>query len=396
MSRSFNPVRGIVAILLAALTLRVIFTGVSPHQLALQDSLNASYSEFGLLAALPQFSAGLFSFLIPLAMRYANSEQITLAGLVLMASLILTPLAADSLHLVYLLFIVGGAGISLAQPAMQAVIKHHYPTRTLQMVSLTILGLHSGAGFTAVVSPYLAQNLGGWAWSLSFLGVLIAVCAIFWAITFSTDLNALGRRPKRAYKPKGRLHRQKITWLITIYFVSSGTVYISLLSWLPGYFLELGKSAQYGANMLGAFVFCQALSALTLTIFSRDHWGRRKLLTVGTVLTALGITVAVFEWQAGIELFPILTGLGLGISFPVAMSLPHAYGSTPQETAKLTMFALGIGSMLCAPFPFIVGWIKDIELLQDPLVLIVMASTIVMALIIPTLKPPPHLRPTEC
>ncbi|MGV6818472.1 MAG: MFS transporter [Thiotrichales bacterium] len=386
MNRSFHPVQGIIAILLGSMTLRIIFTGISPHQQAVQEDLGASYAQFGLLAALPQFCTGLFSFLLPLALRLASPEQVALVGLTLISTLLLAPFTGHSLGMLYLLVILGGAGIALTQPAMQAVIKHHYPRRTLQMVSLSILGMNCGAGLTAIASPALANSLGGWTWALGFLGLLIVPCAIFWAMSFSVDLHTPTAPPARKIS-NGKMYKSKLTWLIVAYFVSSGTVYISLLSWLPGFFQEQGDSHQHAANMLGIFVFSQAVAALGLTIISRDHWGRRKLLTLGFVLMITGILIAITQWRIGLIFFPVLTGLGLGVSFPVAMSLPHAYSTSPEETAQLTMYALGAGSMLCAPFPFFIGWLKDLNLLADPLIVIVLTSSLVMAGIIPLLSP---------
>jgi len=139
--------------------------------------------------------------------------------------------------------------------------------------------------------------------------------------------------------------------------------------------------------MLGLFLFCQALPALALAIVARDHWSKRSLLTAGGVLTGVGILIAFLDWKVGIVLFPILAGLGLGSSFPGGVSLPHYYGDSPHETARLTMYGLGIGSIACAPFPFVIGWLKDLQSPVDPLIAIILLSTLIMLAIIPALKP---------
>ncbi len=388
MSLQYRMILSIIAIMMASLTLRIIYTSISPLQLETQNSLGTSFGEFGMLAALPQLCAGIFSFSLPFLLKKYNSEQIAAIGLGLMCVLISTPLVAGSLFRLYLLVSLVGVGIAITQPALQAVIKHHFPNHSMQMVALMILCMHFGSSLAAIETHNLATRFGDWHWSLFIFGMIICCSTFIWVASFKADIRPHKSAPPHQPTPSMKhLHFKKMTWLIVMYFVSSGIIYISLLAWLPNYFYSINSDKQHAANMLGVFVFNQAIAAFLLIMFARDHWNKRLLLLLAAGLTICGISIAIFagpEWSLA---FPLLCGLGLGVSFPVAMTLPHMYGNNPSETATLTMFALGVGSTLCAPFPFVIGWLKDISNNPDVLLWITLSSAVFMLVLIPVFKP---------
>jgi|GEM_PF-4217004 len=378
----------ISAIMMAALTLRIIYTSISPLQLDIQGELGASFSEFGMLSALPQFCAGVFSFALPFLLKRFTPEQIAAMGLGLMCILIATPVLVSSLGWLYFVVILVGAGIAFTQPALQAVIKHHFPDRSMQMVALTILCMHMGSSIAAFTTHGFSISLGNWRWSLFLFGLVMLSSAIIWILTFRSDIQQHISAANRPARPVTRhLYFDKITWLIVLYFVSSGIIYISLLAWLPNFFYSILPDKQHAANMLGVFVFNQAIAAFVLTLFARDHWNKRQLLYLAGALTLCGVAIALLADTRWAMAFPLLCGLGLGISFPVAMTLPHLYGDNPHETATLSMFALGVGSTLCAPFPFLIGWLKDISNNPDILLWVTLVSAMTMILVIPGFKP---------
>jgi len=378
----------IAAIIAASTSLRIIYTCISPLQLEIQQDLGASYSQFGLLAALPQLCAGAFSFALPLLLRRANAEQIGLAGLAMISILVLTPFVVTSLAWLYLFVIIIGIGIAVCQPVLNGVIKHHFHARSMQMVALMALCMHVGSSFAAITTHGFAEYFGDWRWSLFTFGVITLLFLLVWFIAFFNDIKRPQHTEKQIEKvDTSHLYFSKTTWLIVSYFTSSGIIYISLLAWLPNYFHSINGDGQYAAYMLGLFVANQAAAAFLLTLFSRNSWDKRRMLYLAGLLIFGSVIVAVIGDETIAPLFPVLAGLGLGISFPVALSLPHSYGENPYETATLSMFGLGLGSGFSAPFPFIIGWLKDHTSIPNVLVWVVLLSLALMFAVSYQFKP---------
>jgi CP family cyanate transporter-like MFS transporter len=379
----------LLAIIGASFSLRIIYTSISPLQLDIQYDLNASYSDFGLLASLAQFCAGICSFAFPFLLRRYNPEQIGFLALLLLSTLLLSPLLLSSMSWFYAFVIIVGTGIAISQPALQAVIKHYFPHHTMQVVALMVLCMHLGSSFASIATISFAQQFGDWRWSLFSFGMISLFGAIIWLLVFLKQINRrINNQLGTQTAPVTHLYFSKTTWLIVLYFTSSGVIYISLLAWLPDFFHQFESGSDSVASMLGIFVLSQAIAAFLLTLFSRDHWDKRKLLYLSTLLVIAAIAVAEFASSSMIILFPILAGLGLGISFPVAMSLPHSYGKTHQETATLSMFGLGLGSAFSAPSPFIIGWLKDHTQFENILIWVALLNALIMLLTAYRLTPP--------
>ena len=114
--------------------------------------------------------------------------------------------------------------------------------------------------------------------------------------------------------------------------------------------------------------------------------GRRLLLLIGTLLSMLGLAGAAFAPLAAPWVWAILTGLGLGVQFTAALTLPVDYGADPDEVGRLTAMVMIVGYLLASIGPVAIGWLRDVTgSFEVPFATLV---ALVLVLTIPVLRLP--------
>ena len=392
----------VIVILCAALCARLVFTSISPLQELIQTDLYSNYQQLGLLASLPQLSSGIFSLSVPFLLQRVTSITVSAIGLTLITVLGAAILIQKSHLPFYLIVVTVGSGMALLQIALLSVVKQYYVKKQTQMIAAIVACMHLGSAIAAISTLSIAQVLDGWRYALLFYATFVFVILFFWLIIFgktpanNTHYNISINSSKLHYdkaKPPYHLLRNASTWWLVAYFISSGVVYVSLLTWLPNYRIFHGGTLQQGGNFLTLFVVFQALAAITLSLIGNDKQNKQKQLIYACLLCLFSIVIVYLfqlsllpRFTSMIYLFPILIGLGLGASFAISMTLPGLYGKNHHETAFISMMAMGIGGTLCAPAPYLIGYLHDMT--DNPLVSIwvVFIAIMLMLFIAPKLK----------
>ncbi|MDF1764631.1 MAG: MFS transporter, partial [Oleibacter sp.] len=175
---------GVMFVLLVALTLRIGFTSVSPLQGLIQQDMGSLYWQLGLLATLPQFASGIFSFLMPWLLERFQPERIVILGLLLIGSLSAVTVVGDTHIALFAVMTIVGSGMALTQTSLQSVIKKRYPKYSFRLSSAMVAGMHAGSAIAALTTLGLAMSLGSWRYSVLCFGVFALLVCLFWALVF--------------------------------------------------------------------------------------------------------------------------------------------------------------------------------------------------------------------
>ena len=109
-------------------------------------------------------------------------------------------------------------------------------------------------------------------------------------------------------------------------------------------------------------------------------------MVLGMLLSVLGLAGAAFMPLAAPWVWAVSTGLGLGVQFTLALTLPVEFGADPEEVGRLTAMAMSVGYLLASIGPVAIGWLRDLSgSFEAPIALL---AALVLVLTLPALQLP--------
>src|SRR5438552_7405001 len=172
----------LVALFLAALTLRPQLVGVGPLLPAIQDDLGVSHAVAGLLGTIPVLCMGVFAPPAPYLVARSGS-RLAVAGAVLAIGTFgvvraVFPGAAG----VVLLTIPVGIGMGLAGAMLPVAVKERFADRPGFATGVYTAGMTVGSALAAAVAVPLAQLGNGWRTPLLAFGIVSTALAGVWLV----------------------------------------------------------------------------------------------------------------------------------------------------------------------------------------------------------------------
>ena len=369
-----------VMIAVAGLNLRPLLTSLGVSLEAVRLDLGLSSAGAGLLAAVPTFCMGAVALVggwligrlgIGVGMRVA---------LWLVAMGCALRWAGLQPAVMFAATLLGGLGVACGQVLIPVVIKQYFPARAALMMGIFTTAMNLGAAVGAAATPALIDGAGG-DWRLA-LGIW-ALPALFAALLWPARLERARGDAARALP-----WRDPLAWRMALFLGTGSVAYMSLLAWLVPFYVAQGHSQAQGAALLTVFTGAQIAGALLvppLAQFSRD---RRPALAITLALLMVG--VAGFWWspEPGGVLWAVIAGVGLGGSFPLALTLPLDYAATPTEAGRLSALVQGLAMLMGALGPLVFGVLRDGYGFPAAM-LFLLLSVVASFLIGLTFRPPP-------
>src|SRR5580704_16595269 len=284
----------VAGILLLALNLRAMITGLPPLFPELQAVLHVSSGTLALLAAVPVLCFGAFSgSAAPLSRRYGEERVLGGALLLIILGLLLRSLAPSAL-----LFpgtVVAGAGIALINVLLPSLVKRRMPARAGLLIGLYLLALAAGAiAASALAVPVFTAAGGGLPATRLALGLwagpaLIAVLVWVPQLRYRTlpEPAAAGPgRPAGARAGALAMRRHALAWKVTLFMGLQSLSYYAALSWFPTMFRDRGASAAYAGTLLALMNVGNAVTALAVPVLAQRFRDQRVLAAVSMAVTA--------------------------------------------------------------------------------------------------------------
>ena len=344
----------LVALFLAALTLRPQLVGVGPLLPSIQTDLGVSHAFAGLLATIPVLCMGLFAPPAPYVSARAGSRR-AIAGAVGLVGMFgvaraVVPGAAG----VVLLTIPIGIGMGLAGAMMPVAVKERFADRPGFGTGVYAVGLTLGSAIAAATAVPLADLGSGWRTPLLVFGVVSTVLAVVWVLL----TRAVPEHVRLETRPLRLPFSSPLAWRLVAAFFFMSAIFYGLNSWLPDIYVERGWS-ESDAGALLAVLNTISIPCGFAAAWAADHWGERRMWLAGAAalqLAALGGTLALPS--AG-WLWAVVLGIAIGPLFPLTMTLPLDAAERPAEVAALAGMMLGVGYTLSALSPLLLGVLRD-------------------------------------
>lgn len=219
----------LVALFLAALTLRPQIVGVGPLFPAIEDDLDAPHAVVGLLGTIPVLCMGLFAPAAAYLSAWIGTRRAMTIGLTLIGAFGVLRAVAPSAWLVVLLTCGVGLGMGLGNALAPIAVREVVPDRPATGTGVYTGGIQIGSTASAALAVPLAGVLGGWRGALIAMSLVALALALVWTLS-TRGVDPHVRPP--ALVPRLPV-RSPVAWLLVAIFGLMACAYYGLNAWLP-------------------------------------------------------------------------------------------------------------------------------------------------------------------
>ena len=360
----------LVALFLAALTLRPQLVGVGPLLPSIQRDLGVSHAVAGLLGTIPVLCMGLFAPPAAFLAGRIGSRRAIGAALVLIGAFGVARVLVPGAVGVLLLTVPVGVGMGLAGALLPVVAKQRFADRPGFATGAYTTGITSGAAIAAAVAVPLAHAAGGWRTPLLVFSAVSAGLAVGWFWLTRAEPQHI----RSEVRPLRLPLRNPLGWRLVAAFFLMSFVFYGLNSWLPDTYVERGWSQSAAGDLLAV------LNTITIPVgffaaWAADHIGTRRMWLAGAAALQVVALLGIVLVPGGGWAWAVLLGLSIGPLFPLTMTLPLDAAERPAEVAALAGMMLGLGYTLSSTGPLILGAVRDLSGNFDAVLWVLVAAS---------------------
>ncbi|KQU76162.1 MFS transporter [Aminobacter sp. DSM 101952] len=352
-SRTAQIVLG-ASLVLIAFNLRPLFSSLSVLLPEVMQETGLSTTGASLLTTLPVLCLGLFAPFAPkLAQRY-GAERTLLGALAVLA--IGTGLRwFGSVPLLFLATFMAGGAIAIGNVLLPGLVKRDFAGKAAMMTGLYTMALCAGSAAAAGLTlPIEHLITGSWSGALAAWSVPALIVLVIWA----PQALAAGKQASHSgYRVVG-LWRDLLAWQVTLFMGLQSALAYCVFGWLAPILRERGFDATTAGAIVSISVMAQVVTCLAVPSFAvrrKNQSGVNVALVVAAVVALLGI---LFAPTSTVLFWAILQGIGQGGLIAAAMTLIVLRSPDSHIAAHLSGMAQGVGYVLAAVGPLLVGLIR--------------------------------------
>ncbi|MFC7527389.1 CynX/NimT family MFS transporter [Actinoplanes sp. GCM10030250] len=356
VSRRQGQLFTLVALLLAAVNLRLAVTSVGPVLTEIRAGLGMSAAAAGLLTSVPVLCFASIGLAAPRLARRFGAARVIAGGLALLtAGLAVRPFAGGTVSFL-LLSAVALAGIALVNVLLPSIVKDRFPDRVGSVTGLYSIALNIGATTAAAATVPLTGTFGDdWRLGLACWALAAIIALPPWFL-MARERDVAGG-PSSDQAPV-RVSRHPVAWALAVYFGMQSTSAYVIIGWLPQIYRDAGVSAE----MAGVLFAVTSFLGVPLTFLLSALVGRfRSQSAIALVLGLFGIAGWAGLW-ASPAAAPLLWAILLGVvntAFPLVLTMIALRGRNPSTVVRLSAFAQGVGYLIAIPGPILIGVLHE-------------------------------------
>jgi cyanate permease len=254
------------------------------------------------------------------------------------------------------------AGITVGNVLLPSVIKRDFPTRIGPMT-----GVYSAtAGVVASVASGIAVPLadvlpGGWRTALGIWAGLALTAAAVWAPRLSrpaqpapetadeaSDVASAGVSPWRS----------PLAWEVAAFMALASAGFYTVISWYPTVLHDFGTSEVTAGWLLFVYQIVGIVMSLTVPLLLRGVADQRMVAAAASLIVLIGYLGLVLYPDIA-ALWVIITGLGAGAVFTLALALFSLRAADERSAASLAGMGQAVAYLFAAVWPLLFGVAGD-------------------------------------
>lgn len=351
----------IPALFVAGLAFRGPVLVVGPLLPEIQADLDVPHSIAGLLNTIPVLSMALLAPFGPVLAGSIGPTRAVAACLAAVAGFGLLRAVAPGAAPVILLTIGIGLGMGTVGPVLAQVVRRSAPRNPELGTGAYAMGYIVGASSSAALAVTLAAAFGGWRGAFAAIGVAALGSLVAWWLLAPHDGHGRRVAPRRPNLP----WRRGIAWLFGIVFGIQSLLFHAGVAWLASIYLERGWTAADGALLTALFSGMGIFATLAVPFVTWAIPSRRAQLAAASALAvvgAIGVAAGSVGGPGGDALAVpsvALFGFGVGLTFPLCLTLPLDAAGSPAEASSVAALMLMVGYLISSVGPVLLGSIRD-------------------------------------
>ncbi|MFJ7725309.1 CynX/NimT family MFS transporter [Neobacillus sp. NPDC097160] len=369
----------VTGIILVAFNLRPAITSLGPLVGNIQEDVGLAHWSAGLLMSLPLIVFAIMSPIVPKIANRITNERTLLVGLILL----FIGIGIRSIPMTFFLYtgtLFIGAGIAIGNVLLPAVVKDKFPQKFGLMTSVYSTSMGLIASLASGVSVPLADGLNlGWQGALIVWGIPVVAAILVWAFLLKFNQGSQ-KGIKRVSSTSSHIWRSPLAWQIAIFMGFQSFLFYVTISWLPEILHSHGMSMETAGWMLSFTQIVGLPASFLIPVMSGRFRSQTWIAFMVTVCSLVGFVGLLLGSAFYIIIISIiLIGIGLGGTFPLALSYIGLRARNASQAAELSGMAQSSGYILAAVGPLFIGYLFDkTHMWTVPLITLIVISVVVM------------------
>jgi CP family cyanate transporter-like MFS transporter len=155
------------------------------------------------------------------------------------------------------------------------------------------------------------------------------------------------------------LRNNWLAWQVTLFMGTQGAIAYCIFGWLPLILIDRGLSSLDAGFALAMLMGVQLSTSITGPWIATRGRDQRPAIFVFMALVGAGFLGLVYGAISAVYIWAGVFGLGFGGMFAVAMALLVLRSPNPQVAAAISGMSQGVGYMIAAVAPLIVGILHE-------------------------------------
>jgi MFS transporter, CP family, cyanate transporter len=351
-----------VALVLTAFNLRPAVTSLGAILPEMRDGTGTSAAVAGILTSLPPVSFGIAALVGARIGRRFGTAQTLVAAMLVTAATLVGRGTSGSGAAVVAWSIVALFAMGLGNALLPVVVKRWFPGRVGQATGWYAVALAAGTAAAAGLTVPIADATGSWRIGLGAWAVPALLAAVPWLWLREARLRPVAGEALHvvAYDHDVGRHvrRQPRSWALAGYFGTQSLTAYVVMGWLPSIYRDAGTTPAMAGSLLAVLMLVGGPVSLLVPSLAGRSADQRPLVVGLGASAAVGfggllIAPLAFPWG-----WAVLIGIGMG-AFPLALTLIGLRAMTTDGTAALSSLGQGVGYLIAAGGPVLIGVLRE-------------------------------------
>ncbi|GAA4099302.1 MFS transporter [Actinomadura miaoliensis] len=349
----------ILLIVLVAVNLRPALASVGPLLTEIRDDLGLSNTGAGAVTTLPLAFFGAYGLLAAFLRRAPRGETLLVTAMGLLVAGLLLRLAPSTAAL-FAGSLVAGIAISIGNVAIPAIIKRDHPGSITTVTAIYTVAVTTGAAVSSGIAVPVQRGLdASWRLPLGLLVIPAVLAALVWLPRARRAAPGTPVPAGASRQVAARVWRSGLAWQMTVFMGVQSLLNYVVLGWLPTICQDRGMAETSAGYVLALSALFQAVGSLSMPTLARRARDQRPIVVLAVALCLVGFAGIAWAPIGSVWLWTVVLGFAQGVLFATALALLGLRAHDAQVAAQLSGMAQGVGYVIAALGPLLVGALHD-------------------------------------